>query len=348
MNHQNYQYNKYYTNVIYEGKHRRLYDEFTTDSFTALYSETQIKLIEMIEKYKFKIFYISTKPKSNLVISFKRPEYVNLNDNSVINIKKLLSEDIYYFYENKLFEIIYTFPKLNKNNNYSFNILLVVNDSFNLNSLYNYNFNLIEIYNIQPIKVEIISYDWVKNIFEKRNFFHNRARINDEDYIKNYYSLKETNLSVDDFIKNYNNNNEDFDWKKYRNMASIISCKNFNQNLYVKNSFMFLDTQIWSFDREYFKIKNSLGITIDYLEIYNVNAPFITNFAEIIGCKSINSNSLKSDTPQIIAEYCTYCCLSDNYYDQCIASHGLNKSSIKTGFADLSNLELKEEWETWA
>ena len=56
MNSKYKQYNDKYTNIIYEDKHRRLYDELTTDSYTAFFSETQIKLIELIEKYDFKIF----------------------------------------------------------------------------------------------------------------------------------------------------------------------------------------------------------------------------------------------------------------------------------------------------
>lgn len=346
MDQQNKQYNEHYLNVIYENKQIRLYDELTTNSYTALYSETQIKLIELIEKYNYKIFYIFTKSKSNLKISFKEPEYLNLNDENTIKIKKLLSEDMYYLYENQLFEVIYTFPKLNNNNNYYFDMLLVVSDNFDLNKINNYNFNLINIKNIQQIDISTITYNWVEKIFSNRAFFHNCAPIDDEDYFDDYYNLDKISLSYDDFKKNYNGDKYSI-LEKYHNVSSPIYYGNFNQNKYVKNCFMLLDCQIWSLDKYYIKVKNNSGARVFYLELYDINSGFITNFAELVGCSSIDIKNSKKNNIKIIKEHCTHSSVRDNFYDQCIMENCLDKNSIKTGYADLSNLEIKEERELY-
>ena len=140
---------------MYENVYQRFYNEVETNSYEILYSETQIKLIELVEKYDFKIFYINCKPKSKLKLFFGKSEYVSLNNKEVMLTKKMLSEDLYYLYKNKLFEVIYTIPKINEQDNYYFNMLLVVNNNFDLNLLYNYNFNIIKINSVQQILKKI-------------------------------------------------------------------------------------------------------------------------------------------------------------------------------------------------
>lgn len=73
---------------------------------------------------------------------------------------------------------------------------------------------------------------------------------------------------------------------------------------------------------------------------YLVNTPFITNYAELMNIVSVNT---KNSEPIIIKELCTYCSLRDNFDNQHIMEGDLNKNAVKTGFADLSNLEVKEE-----
>ena len=138
------QFNNKYKNVFYENNNWRFYDENTTNSFDALYSETQIKFIELIEKYNFKIFYFTNKPatKNKLII---KNNCIDLSGNDVKQIKINQSADFFYIYKNKICEVFYSFLKLDINNNYYFDFIIVVNKNFDLNSLYNYNFKSIKI-----------------------------------------------------------------------------------------------------------------------------------------------------------------------------------------------------------
>lgn len=346
MNNNNKQYNNYYTNVIYENKQWRLYDENTTDSYTALYSETQIKLIKLIEKYNFKVFYFNCAPKNSLKIKFKKLEHADLNSNEVMLIKKMLSDDLYYLYKNQFFEVKYTLPKINNSNNYYFDMILVVNGSFNLNLLYEHNFNLIKINSVQQIIKENITYEWVEKKFNSRQIFHNSYPSSDKNYIKNYYDLRGVNLSCENYIKNNNIKDNRYDWDEYQNASSFHFYLNFNQNWYVKNCFMLLDMQIWSFDTQYVKIKNNFGYLIRCLEKYEINSAFLTNFIELAGGVSVGVDAEKN--VKIKKEYYTYCSLADNFDDQHIMEGSLDKIAVQTGFTDLNNLEIKKQEEMYA
>lgn len=345
MKYFNKQFNEHYKNIIYENKNWRLYDENTTDSYTALYSETQIKLIELIEKHDFKVFYFNCMPKTELKINFKKSEWVDLDDNNVMLVKKMLSEDLYYLYKNQLFEVIYTFPKLNNKNYYYFDMLIIVNKNFDLNFLYNYNFNLISINSVQQIPKENIIYEWVEKKFNNRQIFHNNSPHHDESYINNYYDLYKVDLSYENFVKNNNIKNDKWEWDEYKNASSLHFYKNFNQNLYVKNCFMLLDMQIWSFDKQYVKINNDFGYFITDWERYDINSGFVTNFIELAGGSYVNIDAEKNI--EIKKEYYTYCSLRDNFDDQYIMEGSLDKKAVQTGFIDTDSLVFKEEEEMY-
>lgn len=196
-----------------------------------------------METLNFKVFYVKCKPKHSIPISFISPEHINLEDKNVMLVKELLSKDLYFLYENQLFEIMCSIPKVENNNLYYFNMLLTVNKDFDLNKLYNYNFNLIDIKNINNIDIDDITYEWFEKIFTNRNIFNNCMPFQDEGFNKNY-NLYKIDLSEQEYLKKYNINPQNLDSDHYNCVSSIIYYSNFNQNKYVKNCFMLLDMQI--------------------------------------------------------------------------------------------------------
>ena len=333
------QYNDKYINIIYEGKPRRLYNELTTNSYTALFSETQINLINLAEKFNFKVFYFKCSSKTNYKISFEKLNYANIKDQNVQIIKKLLCDDLYYLYENCLYEVLFTIPKLNDKNNYYFDMLLVVNENFKINDVFYYNFNLINVIGINEIQKKNITYDWVESVFNSRVIFNDNL----PDLENDYFIHNKIDLPYDEYVKFYKNGSDDFDFQEYMNVSSFIFYTNLNQNEYVKFRFNLLDMQIWSFDRIYVKEKNAFGFCCSYTEEYKIDSVFLTNFAELVGAVSVKKN--EKDLIVFENDTCTYCSLSDNFNDQCIIDGNLNKESVKTGFANLENLEIKETWE---
>ena len=332
------QFNNKYKNVFYENNNRRFYDENTTNSFDALYSETQIKFIELIEKYNFKIFYFTNKPatKNKLII---KNNCIDLSGNDVKQIKINQSADFFYIYKNKICEVFYSFLKLDINNNYYFDFIIVVNKNFDLNSLHNYNFKSIKIVNVEEIFLEKITFNWVKSIFEKRAItLNNCVPIQD----KNFYNLNKLNYGVENYIRNIKNNADNFDDEEYANFNSFFFYKQFNQHKYAKKLFSLLSSQIWSLDRHLYKEKNKHGFRISYNEIYNINSSFLTNFAELVNCFSaeINNNNFLLNK-----EHYTYCCLSDNTMDQGIILISFNLEYLKNKKIDFDNLKIIDKYE---
>ena len=336
------QHNNKYKDVIYENCYRRLYDERFTSSFDAFYSETQIKLIEFIEKYNFKVFYITCTPKTKFQIKFVKPHEVDVDNIEVQTIKNLLSDDIYYLYENQLFEVLYTIPKLNNKNNYYFDIILVANNFFDLSKVYNYNFNLININSINTVGINNLSFEFIENTFNKKANFNNWAPFLDKDF------YKWEKMSYDFYLKNYCDNNYDnYDFRKHFNISSYFNEKNFNQNLYAKSCFKLLDMGIWTLDREHIIELNEFGSCVSYIHKYNMNPTFITNFAELVGgCISVKANNIQNEF-ELKSESCTYCSLLDNFSDQNIILGEFDKKVIKTGFIDIENLEKIHEKDIW-
>ena len=335
--------NDKYREVFYEGEYWRFYDERIIDSYTAFYSETQIKLIELIEKFNLKIFYITCEHKINLPITFTKINCVDLNNAEVMTIKKLKKEDIYFLYKNQMFEIIYIIPKLTIKNFYYFDFLIVVDEFFNINKLYKHNFNLINIKSINQVNPIDITYNWIKKILSNRNIFYNHYHILDKDHINDYFDIHKNNLSYDEFSKNYTGGQKN-KLTKYHNASSPIFHKNFNQNHYAKNCFLLLDMQILNFGKVFIKEENDFGFQISYTDIYNINSSFLTNFGELIKGININKENNKINTYK---QLFTPTSILDSIVEQFINFEYLNKNSVLTGFADLSNLKTFNEKNTY-
>lgn len=180
------QYNDKYKNIIYNGYPRRWYDETTTDSLEALYSETQIKIIELVEKFNFKIFYISCSAKTFYEINYLDLDlnFIDLNSNDAQTVKNLLGDDMYYLYEHEIFEVLYKIPYLNKKNNYYYNMLILTKNNSFLNKIYNHNFNLINIESVTNINVDQITFIFIQNLFKDKFNFMNIIPSQDKDFYK--------------------------------------------------------------------------------------------------------------------------------------------------------------------
>lgn len=286
-------YNNFYNYILKNNYPFRFYDDSVLDD-DIFFSELQVNIIKILEKYNYKLFFFNCSPKTNLIIKFRNSKYTILNNTiitpkaefwnlsdktvdldfeDVIKIKKLLSEDMYYLYENQLFEVICKLPKINTQNNYYFDILLVVNHNFNLNSVLDHNFNLINIDSVNTVNINDVTHNWIKNKFIKNTVFNNWSLINE----KISYNYKNSELKFDDFLKNYNINFPENVKEEYKNINSLFFIKNFNQNEYVKFCFKLLDAQIWSFDRKFIKLKNDFGFNYTYIEDYNFNSIFLTS-----------------------------------------------------------------------
>lgn len=331
------QYNNKYKNVFYENKNWRLYDENCTNSYDSLFSETQIKLIELIETFNFKIFYFTCKPatENKLIIN---DGYIDLTGNDIKKIKSNQSEDFFYFYKNQICEVFYSFLKLD-NNNYYFDFMLVVNQNFDLNSVYNYNFKSIKIESIKEIHLNEISFEWVQSIFEKRVVtYNNCVPIQDKDY----YDLSSLEYGYENYAKDFKNNLMDFEHDEYLNFDSFLYYKKFDQNKYATKVFKLLSSHIWSLDYRFYKEKNKYGYRIEYKETFDLNSPFLTNFAELVGCFSLTFNNNEVNTNK---KHYTYCCLLDNLMDQGITLNGFNIEYLKNKPINFDNLKIINKYE---
>lgn len=330
------QYNNKYKNVFYENKNLRLYDENCTNSYDSLFSETQIKLIELIETFNFKIFYFTCKPatENKLIIN---DGYIDLMGNDIKKIKSNQSEDFFYFYKNKICEVFYSFVKLDDNNNYYFDFMLVVNQNFDLNSVYNYNFKSIKIKSIKEVYLNEISFEWVQYIFEKRVVtYNNSTPIPNESH----YNLSNLNYGLKNYENNIKMGSSNFDYEEYTNFNSFYYYKQFDQNRSVIELFSLLSSQIWSMDRFFYKEKNKYGLRISYYELYNLNSPFLTNFAELAGGFSVNFNNNGDNKINFNKMDYTYCSLSDNTIDQGIILISYSPIYLNNKKIDFDNLEI--------
>ena len=332
------QYNDKYKNVFYENKNWRLYDETTTTSLDALYSETQIKLIELIEKYNFKIFYFTCKPATNYKLIINN-QSIDLETEDVKNIKMLQTEDLFYIYKNRLCEVFYSFLKLDEENNYYFDFMLVVNNKFELNNIYNHKFKTFKIISVKEILYQELTFEFIQSIYEKRVITDNNcAPIHD----KEYYDLNKIMYKFEDYVKNYKNNSLDFDHQEYINFNSFYFYKRFDQKKYAKNCFKLLCSQIWSIDQIFYKEENNYGYRITYKEKYDLNPSFLTNFAELINCYSID---LKNNDKKIKKEFYTYSSLSDNFVDQGILCFSFLVDYFNEKKINFDGLEVIKKYE---
>lgn len=330
------QYNNKYSNVFYKDKWWHLYNENTTNSLDALYSETQIKWVELIQKCNCKIFYFTCSPKTKDKIFYNSDNNLDVNHPEVISIQNNQCEDLMYFYKNQLFEVIYTFPIINSNNNYHFNFVLIVKNDFNLNNVLKKSFNLININIFKEILISDINFDLISFLFEQRTCL--------EDYknflTKRNYDFSQNNISEKNFFKICTNKFE-YDREEHLCINSQYFKHTFNQHLYVLDCFRFLSSQIWSFDRVYYKeyYKNNSMFMYMYNETYNINSLFLTNYAEIMGIAAVSfdENSFNNKISISYPNY-TYCSLSENFHDQDIMDGSLSKKIDKYGFLILKDL----------
>ena len=333
------QYNDKYKNVWYEGKSWRLYNENTTTSLDALYSEIQIKLIELVEKYNFKIFYFTCQPATFNKLNVDSNGFIDLETENVKKIKENQSKDFYFLYKNQICEVFYSFLKLDKNKNYYFDFMVVVNDNFKLNDLYLHKFKTVKIINVSEINLKDITFDFIQSIYKKRIFtVNNCAPIND----KNFYNLNELEYDYKDFSNNYKNGSMDFDYEEYANYNSFYFYSKYNQDLYAKNLFKLLSSQIWSLDSYFYKEKNKYGLRLTYKEKYDLNSSFLTNFAELVGCINVE---LKNDNVILNHEYYSYSCLSDNISDQSLILTSFNIEYLQNKKINFNNLKIENKYE---
>lgn len=346
-----------YKDVFQNNMWWRFYEDFGESGFNIgffiLYNETYLKWLELIEKYNFKIFYFKTSPKSNLKLSFidLKPKNIysieyNWKENEknyregldkdckeVNNIKELQLYDLNYLYKIIIPEIFYIFPNVNKDNTYNFNFVIIVNENFNADNFSKTNFNLINIESFEELTELNITFEKVKTIFETRFILDNNITS-----FKGTYKLP--GISYKEYIKAYKNNDKSLaDMDELRFLDGNYMYKNFNQDLYLKDYFKLLCTQIWSLDEFYTKSVTNFGLKINKKNIYNVDSNILLKNrleGSIIG-KDKETGKLNIQK----IEYDGFI-LSDCFIDLDLTGGLINKEYAKNGFIDFNNLKIED------
>jgi len=310
----------------------RLYNEYNTDANFALYNETTLKLHELIEKFNFKVYYFKTKPSTNLKISLKKRNCIDVLDKDVKKIKFLQSNDFYYLYMNLFFEVFYFFPHIDSNNNYSYNFIVVVNQNFNIDKISKHNFNLVNIINFIELKKSDINFSFIEEIFENRTIIYNNTC--DEGEL--WYSYDDL-PSEKEYFDFYGKEKLNLNFEQITNLKRIKHNRFFNQNLYCQFYFKLLCTHIISFGGEHYIEENKSGKTYARDDIYELNSMFFTNFHDIVDSKTV---SIEDAIVTIKGSDYYGTCIWDNIYDQYISSVELSKEFVLNGFINFDNKKI--------
>lgn len=310
----------------------RLYNEYNTDANFALYNETTLKLYELIEKFNFKVYYFKTKSSTNLKIFLKKRSCIDVLDNDVKKIKFFQANDLYYLYMNLFFEVLYFFPHIDNNNNYSYSFIVVVNQNFNIDKISKHNFNLVSILSFIELKKSDINFSFIEKIFESRTMINNNTYGEGEPWYK-YDDLP----SEKEYFDFYGKEKLELNSEQIRNLERIKHNKLFNQNLYCQFYFKLLCTHIISFGREYHIEENKSGQTYARDDIYELNSMFFTNFHDIVDSKT----AVTEDSIVTIKGSDYYgTCIWDNTYDQYISFVELSKEFVLNNFIDFDNKKI--------
>lgn len=347
-----------YEDIFLNNSWWRFYDDLGDIGFNMgffmLYNETYLKWLELIEKYNFKIYYFKNSSKCDKKLSFddlkpKNPystkddwkDYeknylrgLSKNNINVKNIKELQFNDLICLYKNLSIEVLYIFPKVSSSKIYYFDFILVVNKDFNLEKFLKINFELIKIENFEELIELNISFDKVKEIFESRFILDDNRTSFDSSYKLPHFSQKE-------YIETYKNgvkNLADFDELVF--LQGNYMYKNFNQDLYIKDFFELLCTQIWSFDEFYTRKKTKFGLEINKECIYNIDSSILlkNTMGVISAGKDPNTGILNIEK----VEYDGFI-LSDGFSDWDIVGGTISKEYVKNGFIDFNNSEIIHE-----
>lgn len=319
-----------------------------------LYNETYLKWLELIEKYNFKIFYFKTSSKCSEKLIFDNLKSKNihcieynwkeneknykksLNENcdKVKNIKNLQLIDLNYLYKIIIPEVLYIFPNVNKNNTYNFNFITIVNKNFDAISFCKTNFNLIKIESFEELTELNITFEKVKKIFEIRFILDDNSKNCKETY-------KLPDISYKEYIEIYKDGDESFaDMDGLRFLSSNSMCKNFNQDLYLKNYFKLLCTQIWSFDKIYTKSVDKFGLKINKKCIYSIDSNILLKNSLESSIVSKNQETVKFNIQKI--EYDGFI-LSDCFQDLDSTGNSINKEYAKNGFVDFNKIKIVDD-----
>lgn len=317
-----------------EGFKYRLYNEEQCGVEFVLYLENSIKIHKLIEKYKYRLFYIKTSPKTNLEIKFDEKE-LNLESEDVKKIKFHQSNDLYFLYTNIFFELFYSFPYINNQNKYHFDLLILVQHDFDIKKISGHNFNLINVESCVEIKKDKVNFDFFKTLFESRSIINDWTVSNKESTT----AFLDDKLSLANFIKNYNNGNSEFELEQYHNVNSFYYQKNFNQNLYVQMRFKYLCTNIWDFGRNYYIEKNKFGERLSYDDLYENIITFFTNFGELIDVKTLEKNNSGLLKVEGIQNY--VCSMKENEHNIDIQSGSLSKEFVLNYSINVNNKEIR-------
>lgn len=231
---------------------------------------------------------------------------------------------------NMFFEVLYLFPKINSNNNYSYNMLITTQPNFDINKVTGHNFNLCKLDKFREILKEEINFNFIENLFNARTYINNCTHELNEFK----YDLSSLKLNEDEYIKKYNNGSEEINYGHYKNIESMHFDKNFNQNFYCSTNFKLLCTHIISLDKEYYIEVNKFGETYMYFNNYQMDGVFFTNFFDLADAVSvINENDI------LIVSDLGNCgtSLSENFHEQSIMSIRCSKEFIFNNFIDFSN-----------
>lgn len=287
---------------------------------------------ELIEKFNFKAYYFKTKPSTNLKFFLKKRNCIDALDKDVRKIKFLQSNDLYYLYMNLFFEVLYFFPHIDNNNNYSYNFIVVVNQNFNIDKISKHNFNLVNILNFIELKKSDINFSFVEKIFENKTIIYNNTCDEGELWYE-YNNLPNEKEYFDFFGKE----KLELNFEQIKNLERIKFNKFFNQNLYCHFYFKLLCTHIISFGSEHYIEENKSGQTYARNDIYELNSMFFTNFHNIVDSKT----AFIEDNITIIKESDYYgTCILDNIYDQYISFAEFSKEFVLNGFINFDNKKI--------
>lgn len=288
-----------------------MHPEFEAQTFKEYFFKRSGKNCNTLEELK-SIYIKETSETPGATENFfnKNIPTLDLNHPETIQIKNLQCNDLYYLYINILFEIIYIIPKVNENNIYYYELVLIVNKNTNLNKILNYKFNLIELQSILPINTNNITYEFVKSLF-----ILSGSEFNDNVHSKEYDFAKiQEDFEEQKMMRDENLNLTHTEFQKLIYLSSNKFDKIFDQNLFAKATFKNICLQIYSFDRFYRKHSDEYGFRYIDKSVYGLNFEFATNYFQNMGMVSVSLD--KNNKPVY------------NPYDICISTMSLNFSAL--------------------
>lgn len=293
----------------------RHYDVTKYSADCIFFNETGIFFESCINK-GLNVYHFVNIPIHNIIFSendinfLKKNKSIKNLEELSINIKKIKQfqcEDLLYFYDNLIFELFYVLPTFN-NNQYCFNLIVVVKNNFDLENFMKINFNIFKIKSVNKINISDLNFNFIKNLLELSQYsFFKIIEEEDRSVVYEYWYDHYIDTSI---YKDYKNSFEleknGFKFsKKYleelynksQNYQSFFRDSRFN----LASDFRQLVYQFyyvsWNFRDEYTEWGAENLTYSEYL-----NSPIFTNELAQYGATSVRFD----EKGELISEYINY------------------------------------------